>query len=39
MWGGGGTQPDGMHPTAAGVAEIVRRILPAVIAALAKSTP
>ena len=32
-------QPDGMHPTAAGVAEIVRRILPAVIAALAKSTP
>jgi acyl-CoA thioesterase-1 len=32
-------QPDGMHPTAAGVAEIVRRILPAVSAALAKSTP
>ena len=32
-------QPDGIHPTAAGVAEIVRRILPAVIAALAKSTP
>ena len=34
-------QPAGRHahPTAAGVAEIVRRILPAVSAALAKSTP
>lgn len=31
-------QPDGMHPTAAGVEEIVRRILPVVIAALGKST-
>src|SRR5262249_27890133 len=31
-------QPDGMHPTAAGVEEIVRRILPAVIAALGKPT-
>ncbi len=30
-------QPDGMHPTAAGVEEIVRRILPVVIAALGKS--
>jgi acyl-CoA thioesterase-1 len=29
---------DGMHPTAAGVEEIVRRILPVVIAALGKST-
>jgi acyl-CoA thioesterase-1 len=31
-------QPDGMHPTAAGVEEIVRRILPVVISALGKST-
>jgi acyl-CoA thioesterase-1 len=31
-------QPDGVHPTAAGVEEIVRRILPVVIAALGKST-
>jgi acyl-CoA thioesterase I len=31
-------QPDGMHPSAAGIAEIVRRMLPAVIAALGKST-
>jgi acyl-CoA thioesterase I len=31
-------QPDGMHPTAAGVEEIVRRILPVVIPALGKST-
>ncbi len=31
-------QPDGMHPTATGVEEIVRRILPVVIAALGKST-
>jgi acyl-CoA thioesterase I len=31
-------QPDGMHPTAAGVAAIVTRILPAVISALGKST-
>jgi acyl-CoA thioesterase-1 len=29
-------QPDGIHPNAAGVAEIVRRILPAVEALLAK---
>jgi acyl-CoA thioesterase-1 len=31
-------QPDGMHPTAAGVEAIVTRILPAVISALGKST-
>jgi acyl-CoA thioesterase I len=31
-------QPDGMHPTAAGVEAIVKGILPSVIAALGKST-
>jgi acyl-CoA thioesterase I len=31
-------QPDGMHPTSSGVEEIVRRILPTVIAALGKPT-
>jgi acyl-CoA thioesterase I len=31
-------QPDGMHPTAAGVEAIVARILPAVTSALGKST-
>jgi acyl-CoA thioesterase I len=31
-------QPDGMHPTAAGVEAIVTRILPAVISVLGKST-
>jgi acyl-CoA thioesterase-1 len=31
-------QPDGIHPTAAGVEAVVTRILPAVISALGKST-
>lgn len=33
------TQPDGLHPTADGVAEIVRRILPGVEAFLARVKP
>jgi acyl-CoA thioesterase-1 len=32
-------QPDGIHPNPAGVAEVIRRILPAVVEVLARIPP